>query len=126
MFPKTGTRFPKRPAGPSKAEYISAVQAALLAELGPTHAATKQIMRWTGASDRSARHWLSGTAGPCGHHLLSLARESNAILAAVLDLCGRTELMLVADIHAVEVALAKAQNSVQLLKRRTGLGQAPR
>jgi hypothetical protein len=46
-------------------------------------------MRWTGASDRTAKNWLSGNCGPSGDHLVNLARESDTVLAALLDLAGR-------------------------------------
>ncbi|MEN2786101.1 hypothetical protein ACFOKI_06820 [Sphingomonas qilianensis] len=74
-------------------------------------------MRWTGASDRTARNWMSGAAGPSGYHLICLARESNAVLAAMLALSGRPELALSTDVQAVEVALAKAMGSLEVLKR---------
>jgi len=93
------------------------IQQALRGELGGSGAATKTIMRWTGASDRTARNWMSGAAGPSGYHLICLARESNAVLAAMLAMSGRAELALSADVHAVEVALAKAAGALAVLKR---------
>jgi len=74
-------------------------------------------MRWTGACDRTARNWMSGTGGPSGYHLLCLARESDAVLEVILAMTGRAELTLSADMHAVEVALAKATGALQVLKR---------
>ena len=102
---------------PTEADYITEVREALRSELGGTHAATKTIMRWTGASDRTARNWLSGVTGPSGYHLICLARESNAVLSALLAMSGRAELALSADVHAVEVALAKAAGALEVLKR---------
>jgi len=74
-------------------------------------------MRWTGASDRTARNWMNGVVGPSGSHLICLARHSDAVLEAILDMSGRAELMLTADLHAVEVALAKATGSMERLRR---------
>lgn len=56
------------------------ISATLRAELGSTHRALKTIMRWTGASERSAKHWFAGTHGPSGDHLVALARHFDALL----------------------------------------------
>jgi len=117
MFPKSGSKVPGRDTKPSEADYLREIREALRGELGGSRAATKTIMRWTGASDRTARNWMSGAAGPSGYHLICLARESNAILAVVLAMSGRAELALSTDIHAVEVALAKAAGALEVLKR---------
>lgn len=116
MFPKSGSKVPGADR-PKEDEYLVAIREALRQELGGHGGATKTIMRWTGASDRTARNWMSGAAGPSGYHLICLARESNAVLAAMLAMSGRTELALSADVHAVEVALAKAAGALEVLKR---------
>lgn len=116
MLPKSGRKV-RLGQPPSEAEYIKAIETALRGELGTTGAAAKTIMRWTNASDRTARNWLSGTAGPSGYHLLGLMRESDAVLAAVLEMSGRAELGLSIDVHAVEVALAKASGALEVLRR---------
>jgi hypothetical protein len=74
-------------------------------------------MRWTGASNRTARNWLNGAASPSGYHLVCLARESNEVLAAMLLLSGRPELALSADLRAIEAALAKAADAIARLRR---------
>lgn len=117
MLPKTGSRFPVSGSKPSEADYIRHISTALRADLGPTRAATKTIMRWTGVSDHTARNWLNGTVGPSGHHLVCLTRESDAVLAALLEMAGYSELMVAFDIHAAEVALAKATGALEILKR---------
>lgn len=120
MFPKSGSKVPGADR-PKEDEYLAAIREALRHELGGHGSATKTIMRWTGASDRTARNWMSGATGPSGYHLICLARESNAVLAAMLAMSGRSELALSADVHAVEVALAKAAGALEVLKRqRTG------
>ena len=116
MLPKTGTLFPGRGATITEQEYASRIREALRDELGGSRAAAKSIMRWTGASNRTARNWLNGAASPSGFHLVCLARESNAVLAALLSLSGRAELALSADIHAVEVALARAARAIAVLR----------
>ena len=122
MFPKTGNKFPKRAERLSEADYAAAISEALKAELGTGAGAAKQIQRWTGATDRTARNWLNGVVGPRGHHLMDLARESDGVLAAVITMMGRPELALAPDLHAVEVALAKASGAFEILRRqRAGL-----
>ena len=122
MFPKTGNKFPKRKERLSEAYYAMAISEALKAELGTSAGAAKQIQRWTGATDRTARNWLNGVVGPRGRHLMDLARESDAVLAAVITMMGRPELALAPDLHAVEVALAKASGAFEILRRqRAGL-----
>jgi hypothetical protein len=90
MLPKMGKRFPNRDGkGSAGLSYPRAIAAALRGELGATHQAIKIVMRWTGAGERSAKNWLGGTRGPTGEHLLSLVRNSDAVLDAVLRLSGR-------------------------------------
>src|SRR5690349_20296535 len=90
MLPKTGNLLPKRDGrGPYKLSYAAAVAAALRDELGDSHRGIKIVMRWTGASERTAKYWFAGTRGPTGEHLASLVRHSDAVLAIFLQLTGR-------------------------------------
>ena len=107
MFPKKGNKFPEGSA-PQCAEYASAIADALRTELGQSHRATKTLMRWTGASDRTAKNWLSGCCGPSGSHLIQLARESDIVLAALLGLAGRNRHMVGADLLEIRTALVNA------------------
>src|SRR6266567_4244714 len=94
MFPKKGNVFPKRNGtGKSPLEYAERVSAALRMELGDTHRATKTVMRWTRASERTAKNWLNGEIGPNGHYLIQLIRESDAVLHAILLAAGRQDVL---------------------------------
>lgn len=94
MLPKTGKRFPNRDGkGGTGLSYPRAIAVALRTELGETHQATKIVMRWTGAGERTAKNWLGGTRGPAGEHLVSLIRHSDAVLEAVLRLAGRESMI---------------------------------
>jgi hypothetical protein len=119
MIPKTGSRLPNGPARVSERDYIHAISGALRGELGTTGAATKMVMRWTGASERTARTWMTGAAGPSGHYLMSLAHESDAVLAAILAMASRPELALAADLYAVELAIEKAGLALAELRKGT-------
>ena len=104
---KTGTVFPLSPAS-SGTVYAEAIADALRMELGSTQSATKAIMRWTGASDRAVKYWLSGTQGPGGRHLILMAGQSDAVLQRVLALAGRDVFSLALELNAAKAALARA------------------
>lgn len=118
MLPKSGNRFPTAPL-PSEADYVRLITGALRDDLGEARGAAKTLMRWTGASNRTARNWIGGAVGPSGLHLVCLARQSDAVMAAFLAMSERQDLHLTADIHAVEVALAKASGALEIVKRQT-------
>ena len=85
---KMGTSVPKMGTtvhlGADQAAYRKAISDTLRRELGPTHQAIKTVMRWTGASERTAKYWLSGERGPSGEHLIRLAQHSDAVLITIL------------------------------------------
>ena len=114
MFPKMGNKFPGG-STPPNGEYASSIADALRTELGRSHRATKTLMRWTGASDRTAKNWLSGCCGPSGSHLIQLARESDIVLAAVLGLAGRNRHLVGADLLQIRAALANATTLIDQL-----------
>ena len=90
---KMGTSVPKKgtTVHPDAGQmvYRETVAKALRSELGPTHQAIKTAMRWTGASERTAKYWLSGERGPSGEHLIRLAMHSDAVLLMILTLAER-------------------------------------
>ena len=91
MFPKKGNKLHgQRQETESGLQFNCAIADALRRELGPTHQAAKTIMRWTGTSERTAKHWLSGTHGPSGMHLIQLVRHSDEMLRTILLLSGRS------------------------------------
>jgi hypothetical protein len=114
MFRKKGNKFPVVHAA-EDAAYASSIADALRTELGQSHRATKTLMRWTGASDRTAKNWLSGAYGPSGTHLIQLARESDTVLATFLGLAGRNRHMLGADLLEIRTALATATQLIDEL-----------
>ncbi|UGX94089.1 hypothetical protein G6321_00052535 [Bradyrhizobium barranii subsp. barranii] len=91
MFPKTGKRFPDG-GEPTSSTYASLIADILKSELGNSHQANKTLMRWTGANERTAKNWLSGTNGPSGEHLLQLMRNSDRVFEFVLKLSRRPAL----------------------------------
>lgn len=103
MLRKKGKRFPGRAS--TSDGYAAAIADALRTELGGTHRATKTVMRWTGASERTVKNWLSARCGPSGDHLIRLARESDTILATVLALADRNHHRVGGDILRIRDSL---------------------
>ena len=76
MLPKKGKIFPNRDGrSHSEVHYATAIAAALREDLGSTHQATKTVMRWTGASERTVKNWLAAKSGPSGEHLVALSHR---------------------------------------------------
>lgn len=117
MLPKSGRKLPKIRPAPSEGDYVQQISNALRGELGGSGAAVKTIMRWTDASDRSARTWINGSGSPSGYHLMRLARECDAIFEVILDFTDHQEARLGVDLHAAEVAIARAMGAFETLKR---------
>lgn len=93
MFLKEGKKLPRNPRRPGdNDEFRRALAAALKNELGTTHQAIKTVMRWTGASERTVKHWFAGTHGPSGHHLVAIARHSDEVLMCFLVAADRPHL----------------------------------
>lgn len=86
---KSGKKLPRRNGTLSAEGYTAAIATALRRGMGSGGGAAKQLERWTGASNRTVRGWLSGVRGPSGEHLLLIARHSAVVLEAILMLALR-------------------------------------
>ncbi len=113
MFRKTGNSLPARVR--VRRPYAGAIADALRTELGQSHRAVKTIMKWTGASDRAAKNWLTGCYGPSGEHLVALVRESDTVLAAVLGLAGRHQHLGGAELLSARNGLLSALQVIDSL-----------
>jgi len=69
--------------------YAREIGNALRGEIAATGRSAKDIMRWTRASERAVKGWISGRRGPSGEHLIPLMACSDAVFAAVLMVTGR-------------------------------------
>lgn len=116
MFPKTGTKL--HPGHLDQAAFARTVAQSLQQELGQSHRATKTLMRWTGASSRTAKNWLAGNCGPCGHHLVDLCRASDPMLATFLAMAGREQVRLLADLAALRDPLRAAVEAIEAFSRK--------
>ena len=103
MLHKKGSSFHRDGKGRvSASEYRKAISTALSQELGGAGRAAKDTARWTGASERTAKNWISATYAPTGENLIELMRHSDTVLDVVLVLAGRDE-----DRMARRVSLAR-------------------
>jgi hypothetical protein len=102
MFPKTGRKFPGREL---QFDYASSIAGILRTDLGNSHQAVKTLMRWTGANERTAKNWLSGTNGPSGEHLLAIMQNSELVFEAVLGLIDRRAILSHRKLEDVREAL---------------------
>ncbi|WP_374438357.1 hypothetical protein [Pseudomonas panipatensis] len=109
MFTKTGNVFP------DAEHYAKQIASALHAELGATHRASKILMRWTNASERTVKNWLAGTSGPRGEHLIALIAHSDAALKAFLSMAGRSHALLAAELHNLRPCLLAALEGIDAL-----------
>lgn len=121
MLPKTGKRFPRRDGtNGGGISYAEAIAAALKQELGDTHRATKTVMRWTGAGERTAKNWLTGACGPTGEHLILLVGHSDKVLQAFLRLAGREPAIGVAELVETRMLLLEILDKVDAHLGRQG------
>lgn len=100
MIAKMGNPFPI-----SAEIYAEALGAALLSELGTSHRAIKTLRHWTAASERTTKHWLAGSHGPNGLHLIELIRHSDHALQVVLELAQRNSSVAVVWLPALRERL---------------------
>jgi hypothetical protein len=70
-------------------------------------------MRWTGASERTVKHWLAGHHGPAGEYLIDLIRESEAVYEAILSAAGRRDAVVAARMLAAHGAMAEVMALVR-------------
>jgi hypothetical protein len=107
MFPKKGSSFPIGRTALTEAEFAQVIASALKVEFGSTRHGPKTIMKWTKVSERTAKNWLNGTNAPSGVHLVLLARESNAVLKALMLMADRPEMSLGASLLSLRRLLTE-------------------
>lgn len=117
MFTKTGNSFL------TPEHYAARIGTALRNELGSTHQATKTLMRWTNANERTVKNWLAGTCGPRGEHLVALVRHSDAALAAFLLMADRKHVVTTIELPILRQRL---QSALEGIDAYLGQGVPPR
>ncbi len=96
--------------------YARAIGEALRSDTAAGNVSAKVIMRWTGASERSVKGWISGRQGPSGEHLMALMQRSDAVWLAVLRLAGRDQTSADEAIGTIRQHLADAERLLAMLQ----------
>lgn len=96
--------------------YARAIGEALRGDAAAGNVSAKVIMRWTGASERSVKGWISGRQGPSGEHLIALMQQSDAVWLAVVRLAGRHQADADQAIGTVRQHLAEAERLLAMLQ----------
>lgn len=107
MISKKGNSFPVGRDMLTDIEFAQVIASALKVEFGSAHNGAKKIMQWTGVSQRTAKNWLSAANAPSGAHLIMLARESNAVLKAMMLMAERPEMSLGASLLSLRRLLTE-------------------
>lgn len=119
MLPKTGNSLRGSQSRKKlNIQYALAIAKALDKQLGKTHQATKTVMRWTGASENSAKNWRAGAAGPSGAYLIVLMSQSEEVPAATLALAGQKQGIFVSRLYALKDLLNDLVQLIDSLWRR--------
>lgn len=111
MFPKKGN---KRPLSGGDLDFAMLVAEALSADLGSTHRAVKTAMRWSGATERTVKHWFAATHAPRGPHFIGLVQHSDRLLNDFLRAAGRGDAALIVELATLR---AKLLEVVEILDR---------
>jgi len=106
-FPKGGNLLHSRNLN-AELSYELLIAGALRRELGGSHRAVKTLMKWTGASDRTTKNWLSGAAGPNGEHLVQLMGFSDEVFETVLARSNRRKSLPSDRVAGARLLLADA------------------
>ncbi|WP_449441087.1 hypothetical protein [Pseudomonas migulae] len=106
MFTKTGNSFL------TQKKYAAEIAQALQMELGETHQATKTLMRWTNADERTVKNWMAGRNGPRGEHLVALVKHSDFTLAAFLGMAERPDALTASELPQLKQRLLRAIDGI--------------
>ena len=123
MFPKMGNLLH---SSIGELEFAGRIAEALNAELGPSHRAIKTVMRWTDASERTVKHWLSATHAPHAANLVALAQHSDSVFEAFFTAAHREDLRIGIEVHATRTRLRHAVQLLDEVLQTEGEGRARR
>jgi len=124
-LPKLGKDLHPAPRRRRSTAYAVAVSEALRSQLNGSAHTTKTLMRWTGASERTVKGWLSGANGPCGEHLVELMANSDKVWDGFRRLAKRPAVEvrhLVLLKASLEAALASIDVILNVSTRQEGPG----
>lgn len=94
MLPKTGRSLPPGSGGDGlPRRYAELVSLALKTELDDSRRTIKTVQRWTNASERTVKNWISGSCGPGGDHLIAMLIHSDTMLHMLLIASRRFDIV---------------------------------
>jgi hypothetical protein len=93
--------------------YALTIAEALASELKGTRRAIKTVTRWTGASERTVKNWVSGRRVPSGQHLIALVGKSDALLERILVSAGRGSVIEIRRLDALKERLIEAIAAIE-------------
>lgn len=111
-LPKLGKKLPTHGRDHLAINYSAAIALALSAELRNSSRSIKTVMKWSGASERTVKGWLSGANGPRGEHLIALLRRSDRVFTCVLELAGRRPILEEQQLLALKQAFTAAVSTI--------------
>jgi hypothetical protein len=110
-----GTEQGARGGGGTEIGFASGIVAALHRSLGSTRGGVQTAAGWTGANEKTVKNWSARRYGRSGQHLIHLARHSDDVLSAFLEMAGRDHLLVGAKLVAAENAIAELLVAVRRL-----------
>lgn len=94
MLPMKGKSLPpESEGGGHPRRYAEIISLALKTDLDGSRRTIKTVQRWTKASERTVKNWLSGACGPDGDHLVALLVHSDTVLQMLLIASRRLDLV---------------------------------
>jgi hypothetical protein len=119
MLPKKGKNLHHGGSGGGRELDLGILIAtALRTELGSNRQTIKTVMRWTGASERTVKHWFAGTHGPRSEHLVALTRHSEEVLRMLLLVAERGPVVLAAKLDGLRDKLLEMIDDIDAHRRR--------
>ena len=97
--------------------YAREIGNALRGEIAATGRSAKDIMRWTRASERAVKGWISGKRVPSGEHLIPLMACSVSVLAAVHKFTGGERSSRGSQLDEVRGLLGEAMTALDEIDR---------
>lgn len=100
--------------------FAHSIAGAMRTEWGATPSARKHVCRITGANERAVRNWFEAKNGPSGENLVHLLRHSEAVLATVLRLADRSELLHAASVMELRAHFDRLMITIEASGTRRG------
>lgn len=113
---ESGKSFPEADEQ-NRQSFVQAISLALRAEFGGGPSAVKTAARLTRANERAVRNWFEAKNGPGGENLVSLIQHSDAVLRTILELSGRWEVRVAADLTSLRQQLVDMVMAIDKIPR---------